>query len=350
MSYRSMELSMLKWAPIFALSAIGATWATQTAVAAEKGDIVVKVVMVEDEDEDPAAAGKAAAESLKKAMGRAALKAVIISECFEDREQKEKLLKGVCSVLPDEVVMGGATYGSFTQEGCTDFDAVCLMGIGGDGIGVSARLVTDMGTAKLTFEQDQELVRKRLHKAGKDLAGKLRRTDRDRVLILIADAHAPKNQYLVEGVQLALGKQFPIVGGCVNKNAGQTFVYFGGKVYEDAAMAVMLSGDFEASLTGRQANENEKVIATANQAAREALEAVKGKPVAALAFNCAGRRSKLKDYGEELAAIQKALGEEVPLFGCYCAGEIGPVDNPEQPSDALSGGSGWHVMFTVIAQ
>jgi hypothetical protein len=246
--------------------------------------------------------------------------------------------------------MGGATYGSFTQAGCSDFDSVCLLGIGGDRVGVSARLVTKMGTAKLTFEQDQERIKERLHAAGASLAKKLHRTDKDRVLILIADAHAPKNQYLVEGVQQVLGTQFPITGGCANKNAGQTFVYFGGKMHEDAAVGIMLSGDFQVSLSGRQANENEKVIATANEGAAKALEGVKGKPVAALAFNCAGRRSKLKDYGEELAAMQKALGEELPLFGCYCAGEIGPVDNPEQPTDALCGGSGWHVMFTIIGR
>lgn len=349
MSYRSKWLSMVKWMPALVVLAIGWSWA-QTATCAERGDIVLKIVMLEDEDEDPVAAGKAAAESLKKQMGDTPLEAVIVSECFEDREPKEKLLQGICSVLPKDIVMGGATYGSFTQEGCTDFDAVCLMGIGGDGIAVSARLVTDMGTSKLTFEQDQELIKKRLHAAGNRLASKLRRTDRDRLVILIPDAHAPKNQYLVEGMQQVLGGQFPITGGCVNKNAGQTFVYFKGKMYEDAALAVMLSGDFQVALSGRQANENEKVIATANEGAREALQKAKGKPVAALAFNCAGRRSKLNDYGEELAAMQKALGRDLPLFGCYCAGEIGPVDDPDKPSDALSGGSGWHVMFTIIAR
>ncbi len=342
--------SASKWRAIFAALAIGlSTWAAQ-APGAENADIALRVVMVEDEDEDPAAAGKQAARSLQEAMGDAPLKAVIVSECFEDREYKEKLLAGVCSVLPDDLVMGGATYGSFTQQGCTDFDSVCLLGIGGSGIGVSARLVTGMGTSKLTFEQEQELIRKRLHAAGEKLASKLDRTDKDRLLILIADAHAPKNQCLVEGVQKVLGKRFPITGGCVNKNAGQTFVYFGGKMYEDAAIALMLSGDFSVSLSGRQANENEKVIATANEGAAKALEDSKGEPIAALAFNCAGRRSKLKDFEEELAAMQKALGKRLPLFGCYCAGEIGPVDNPAEPSDALCGGSGWHVMFTVIAQ
>jgi len=71
---------------------------------------------------------------------------------------------------------------------------------------------------------------------------------------------------------------------------------------------------------------------------------------AVLAFNCAGRRGKLRDPEDELAAIQEVLGKKLPLFGCYCAGEIGPVDASERTSDALSGGSGWHVMFTVIGR
>jgi len=350
MSYRNAWLSIVKWTPVVALAALAWGMSAQNATCADNGRLVFKIVMVEDEDEDPVAAGKAAAEALEKAMGDVALEAVIVSECFEDREPKQKLLEGICSVLPSEVVLGGATYGSFTQQGCTDFDAVCLMGIGGAGVGVSARLVTDMGTAKLTFEQDQDLIRQKLHAAGSQLASKLRRTDKDRLLILIADAHSPKNQYLVEGVQQVLGKQFPITGGCANKNAGQTFVYFGGKMHADAAVALMLSGDFQVALAGRQANEEQKVIATAHEGAAAALKAVQGDPVCTLAFNCAGRRSKLSSYEEELAAMQKALGKDLPLFGCYCAGEIGPVDNPDEPSDALCGGSGWHVMFTIIAQ
>jgi small ligand-binding sensory domain FIST len=72
--------------------------------------------------------------------------------------------------------------------------------------------------------------------------------------------------------------------------------------------------------------------------------------VAALAFNCAGRRSKLQSIAEELASIEKAIGKQLPLFGCYCAGEMGPVDLTDKPAGALCGGSGWHIMFTVISQ
>lgn len=322
----------------------------QPAQAAKPSGLVMKIVMVEDEDEDPKAAGIAAAEALKKEMGDTAIKAVVVSECFEDREYKEKLIEGICSVLPKKVVMGGATYGSFTQEGCTDFDAVGLMGIGGRGIKVCARLVTEMGTSKLTFENDQEKIRGLLHTAGEKLASKIKRRDNDKVLVLIADAHSPKAQYLVEGLQKVLGGKFPITGGCANKNAGQTFVYFNGELHEDAAVGIMLSGDFNVSLSGRQANENDTVISSANVAAMEALKGLDGKPVAMLAFNCAGRRSKLDDYEEELAAMQKAIGKDLPLFGCYCAGEIGPVDIEDKDPNILSGGSGWHVMVTAIGK
>jgi len=297
-----------------------------SAVGATAADVVFKVVMMEDEDENPAAAGKAAATALLEAMGDAPLKMVVMSECFEDKENKAELLKGVCDVLPKEKVLGGATYGSFTQKGCTDFDSVCLLGIGGKGVQTSARLAKEMGTSKLTFENDQDLIRERLHAAGEELAGKLKRRDADKLLILIADAHSPKVQFLVEGVQKVVGKDFPITGGCANKNAGQTFVYFRGEMYEDAAVALMLAGDFDVALSGRMANEEQAVINSAANGAAEALKKTVGDPAVVLSFNCAGRRSKLKNYEDELAAMQGVLGKDV-----------------------LSGGSGWHVMFTTIA-
>ena len=42
---------------------------------------------------------------------------------------------------------------------------------------------------------------------------------------------ADQIQYLVDGLQQVLGKRFPITGGSANKNAGQTFLYFQGKMY-----------------------------------------------------------------------------------------------------------------------
>jgi hypothetical protein len=331
-------------------SAVAADDAWSTPPAEPGGKIVIKAVMVEDEDEQPQAAGKAAAEALRKAMAGVPLQAVVVSECFEDREYKEKLLAGICSVVPAEIVLGGATYGSFTQAGVSDFDSVSLLGVGGNGVSVAAALITDMGTSKLVFEEHRQEIQKRLHTAGGKLVEKLRRTDQDRLLILIPDAHSPKNEFIVEGAQRVVGPQFPITGGCVNKNAGQTFVYFRGRLYQDSAVALMLSGGFKVSLAGRQAQDNDRVISTAREAAAEAVAKLKARPIAALAFDCAGRKGKLKNLEDELAAFQRALGRELPLFGCYCAGEIGPLDTSQKKPGVLSGGGGWHVMVTIIGQ
>ena len=337
-------------AGVVAESAVGADDAWSSPPAKPGAPVVVKAVMVEDEDEQPQAAGKAAAGALRKAMGGVPLKAVVVSECFEDREYKEKLLEGICSVVPPEIVLGGATYGSFTQAGASDFDSVSLLGIGGDGTSVAAALVTDMGTSKLVFEEHRPQIQKRLHAAGEKLVEKLRRTDRDRLLILIPDAHSPKNEFIVEGAQRVVGPRFPITGGCINKNAGQTFVYFRGRLYQDSAVALMLSGGFKVSLAGRRAQDNARVISTAREAAAEAVAGLKARPIAALAFDCAGRKGKLKNVGDELAAVQRVLGRELPLFGCYCAGEIGPLDTSEKKPGVKSGGGGWHVMVTIIGQ
>ena len=321
-------------------------WSTPKATP--EGPIVLQVAAAEGDD--PYVAGAEAASALKKKMGDVPLQAVILSECFEDREYKETLLKGVCSVVPRGIVLGGSTYGSFHQAGCSDFDSVCLLGIGGAGVSVAAGLVRDMGTSKLTFDNDITELTQRLHTAGAKLADKLRKTDEDRLLIIIPDAHSPKNQLLVEGAQQVLGNAFPITGGSANKNAGQTFVVFRGELHQDSAVALMLSGDFNISLSGRKAKDNDQVIRTARDGAAAALAGFKGKPVAALAFNCAGRRGKLERMEDELVAIQEALGKDLPLFGCYCAGEIGPVDTTQKKPDALSGGVGWHVMFTIIGR
>ncbi len=135
------------------------------------------------------------ATALKNKMGEVPLQAVILSECYEDREYKEKLLQGICSVLPSDIVMGSSTYGSFHQAGCSDFDSVCLLGIGGEGVSVAAGLVRDMGTSKLTYDNDIAELTQRFHSAGAKLADKLRKTDDDRLLIIIADAHSPKKNF-----------------------------------------------------------------------------------------------------------------------------------------------------------
>lgn len=282
---------------------------------------------------------------------------MIVSECFEGEEAKKALLDGLKQVLPAEKIYGLATYGSFTQKGCTDYDAVCLLGIGGT-VKVKTAVVKNTNTSKLVYQDHQAKIDQRLHEVGQELAKQLalpaeQATTKGKLLICLADAHSPKNQPLVEGIQKVLGVDYPLTGGSANKNAGQTFVYYQGQMLVDCVIGIHLSGDFKTAMTGHQAKTNDTVISSADEGMRKTLAmakgdaATKGQVTAVLAFNCAGRRSKLDRYEDELAAIQKPLGKKLPLFGCYCAGEIGPLDIQTEKKGQI-GGNGWHVMFTVI--
>jgi hypothetical protein len=303
------------------------------------------------DEEDPLASGRAAAEAVRAQLGSAPVKAVIVSECYEDRPRKAKVLAGVHSVFPKALVYGGATYGSFTQAGVAAGESVAVLAIAGRDVDVAAACQEKMGIAGLTLTEHKAELEKKLTAAGAALARKLPRTAGSRLMIVMADAHSPKNGPLVAGVRSVTGDAFPITGGAVNKNAGQTFVYFRGRMMSDSAIGLMLSGDFRIAMAGRQAKENDKVIATAYEAAGEALRRLGEagcRPAAAVAFDCAGRKGKLKDVSEELAAIRRALGGEMPLFGTYNAGEIGPADLAEKTPGVHSSGVGWHVMVTVL--
>lgn len=298
-------------------------------------------------DEDPAAAGRKAAEALKAALGVAEPKLVLMADCFEDKENKEKALAAVTAVFGREKVCGGATYGMFTQAGALTQDAVGLLAIGGDGVRVSVAFEEKMGAAGLTLEKDEAALTAALRGAGERLAKKLPDAGKGKLMIVVSDAHSPKNQLLLDGIQSVVGKKLPVTGGSVNKNAGQNWIYYQGKAHTDAAVAVLVSGDFKLAQAGRQAKDNDAVISTAKDGAGEATTKLGAKPFAVLAFDCAGRKGKLKNIGDELAAMQAAIGKEVPLFGCYCAGEFGPADAADVDKSVCYG-RGWHVMVTAM--
>lgn len=326
----------------------GAEEARLSPPATADGKIVIEVTSADDAD--PVAAGRAAALALKERMGETEPHAVIVAECFEEKTLKQSVLLGVASIFPRERLFGCATYGSFDRTGCHDLDAVTLMGIGGDGIAVSAAVTPKLDCTGLTMEDHLDLLKERLHKGGAALAKDISKSTEDQLLIILADAHSPKNQFLVEGLQQVLGADFSITGGSANKNTGQTFVYYAGEAHQDAAIALMLSGNFNVAMAGRQAQSNDAVISSAGEAASAAKENLGGEALAALAFNCGGRKGKLDRLEDELTAIQAVLGTNLPLFGCYCAGEVGPADVSERPTDAHSSGVGWHIMLTLLGR
>ena len=71
----------------------------------------------------------------------------------------------------------------------------------------------------------------------------------------------------------------------------------------------------------------EEAIAAAEDAAKKALDQLKGKqPKAIFLFNCIARKKLLMNKKkQEIDAIQKILGPEVPLIGFYTYGEQAPM-------------------------
>ena len=70
------------------------------------------------------------------------------------------------------------------------------------------------------------------------------------------------------------------------------------------------------------------IINGARLAAEQAKNSLQGaKPEAILMFSCVGRKLVLgRRVQEEVDAVKKILGEDVPLIGFYTYGEIGPID------------------------
>ncbi|MCP5108360.1 MAG: hypothetical protein GY950_33545 [bacterium] len=70
------------------------------------------------------------------------------------------------------------------------------------------------------------------------------------------------------------------------------------------------------------------IINGAGSAAEQAKESLRGAvPRFVLMFSCVGRRRVLgRRTGEEVEAVKKVLGEDVPVIGFYTFGEIGPID------------------------
>ena len=328
---------------ILPLALYGAAYAQASA-----GAVVMRTAQAANEN--PFAAGKTAAQALKTAMGAAEIKGVFYAECFEDKANKEAVLKGIESVLGAGKVAGGAVYGSYTQGGVLTEDAVALLGIGGEGVSVTMALEETLGAAGLTIEKDKDKLTQALGTAGNRLAKKLGNTGDASLLILLGDAHSPKNQLLLDGVQAVVGKKLPITGGSLNKNSGQNWLGFNGKLYTDAAVAMLVRSKSKVAQTGRKAKENDLVISTAKEGATEAIRKLGTAPDTLLAFDCAGRKGKLKNIADELAAIQSAVGKTTTLFGCYCAGEFGPADTGDVANKTTVYGRGWHVMFSALAQ
>ena len=313
------------------------------------GAIVLKTAMAENEK--AFVAGQNAARQLAGRLGGVAPHAILMADCFDSKEAKEQAIAGVASVFNAELIFGGAVYGMYTQDGASAENSVSLLALAGNGLQVQAALVEGMGANGLSLETQKDELTAALNAGGAALAKQIQNAAASDLVILMGDAHSPKNQLLLDGFQSVAGKKVPVTGGSISKNAGLNYVYYRGKMYRDSAIAVALTGGFSVMQSGRQAKSNDEVITTAKEGSQTALAALgNAKPLALIAYDCAGRMGKLTRLSDELDAIRPNVPPAVPIFGCYCAGEFGPADTTIEKADSTSIGRGWHVMFSALGQ
>ena len=331
----------------FVLLAAGCATGPQRAVAPPKpgGALVAATALARaGQGTDAYAAGRQAAESLKAKLSGVEPHVVLLAECFVDKADKARVAKGVASVFGNAKVVGLAAYGIYTRDGVADRQAAGLLALGGDGISVRTALVRDLKSKGLTLERDEAALKAALGGAGRSLAEQLPANGQTRLLVVLADAHSPKNQLLLDGVQSVAGPKLAVTGGSANKNAGQNWIHYQGRLYTDAAVALAIDGEVDVAQGGAQAKDNQAVLDSARAVTSGLRARSPGAPTALLAFDCAGRKGKLEAIEEEQKAVLEGLGSEGALFGVWCAGEFGCTED----SAALPVGRGWHIMGTLL--
>jgi hypothetical protein len=266
---------------------------------------------------DAKAAGAEAATQAKAALGDTTPKLVLVFDGPKvEHKDKDEMLEGVASVFDRAIVYGCNGYAPLTQDG--NDGAVAVMAVGGD-------VNVTVAAAEVEGKEDEHYVA-----CGKQIGETLKQAaavGEGKLLLLFGACHIPANDKLVDGVCSVLGEKFPIAGGA----AFQDVVYQQARPITGINLGILLTGDFQCGFAVKKDMSPQGLIDSAGEAFTEALGDAKEKAAVVFAFDCGGRRGKMKaDVPKELAAMKTAAGD-VPIFGFYGSGEIGCPDNDSAP-------------------
>lgn len=299
-----------------------------TLVSANTAEAAIYVGNGHSELADPQQAGTEAAAKAKAALGDREAKVVLVFDSVGNGvPDKEAMLAGVTSVFDQSIVYGCSAYAPITQDCNTG--TVGVLALGGD-----IRAVAAVADVEGGHEACGKKIGEGLKAAGVPEGG-------GRVVLLFGACHVPTNDALVGGVCGVLGEKFPVAGGA----AFRDLLYVQGKVLPKSNLGLMLCGDFKCGFAAKNApaQEKERVIAVAGEAAEEALGEGKDKALLVLAFDCGGRRGQMGGAIDKELQLMKDAAGDTPIFGFYGSGETGPKDNDSPPH-----GVGYHIVICAI--
>lgn len=153
-------------------------------------------------------------------------------------------------------------------------------------------------------------------KAGRELFEKFSPGPGARLLIILGTLHTPRHTWLTEGIKEVVPKEFHVIGG-----AGADFggIHFGGKRIPNAALGVMISGEFKVGVSGEK-GAKDTPSQLRGHFTRAWGQIRGGKPRLVLYFGCASWYSRKR---EEQHAVVKQMFKQIPVFGQFAGGEIG---------------------------
>ncbi len=149
-------------------------------------------------------------------------------------DQRE-LLAGIRSVMKEASVVGCSTQGVITQEGPDELLRRVEV------------LAVDSDTMRFTPVLAKGL-KHDSYGAGKAIAESLKQVwpSDAKALLLITDGLSINSDALFRGIEEAIPSKVPFIGGTASETSvfKNTYQYFNDEVLEDAAIGVLLSGDF----------------------------------------------------------------------------------------------------------
>ncbi|KKW10346.1 MAG: hypothetical protein UY50_C0037G0002 [Parcubacteria group bacterium GW2011_GWA2_49_9] len=287
---------------------------------------------------------------------------------------QEKMLQGVRSVSKNALLVGCSTAGEITTAGPAKRHSVTVMALTSDAISFFAGI--------------GENIARGATEAGKVAADSVKKQAQNGKLdafIMLPDVLVGNGADIVRGALQSLGSHFPIVGGAAGDDFEfkKTYQYLNDVVHSGAVIGLGLQGTFKMGIgvkhgwipvgTPKKVTKSngavlhelgseemlirdpitvdekgsitcaaeipegsdirlmigsrEEAVKVAKVAAENALAQLDGgKPKAIIIFNCIARNKLFGERsGEEIDAIQEALGKDVPLIGFYTYGEQAPL-------------------------
>lgn len=194
--------------------------------------------------------------------------------------------------------------------------------------GLELKAADEKNMGKFERERHQALRVAAHREKGRELARKVRIPVNEPYFMLWASTtHTPRHYWVYAGFLDVMGIDAPCAGGglmCTGR------IYADGKFHEDAAMVTVLSGNFDYGVHCAASSEKggvaEKTLANLNNS----LELLgNDKPDFVAAYFCASWSDQYNEKGSNVAgheAMTRRL-PGVPIFGRYCAGELGQVRN-----------------------